>query len=461
MSAEGSQATPRVNPRLLRSYDLRGVVGDALTTADAHALGLRVATAVRAEGGARVAVGYDGRLSSPMLAAALGQGLAAGGVAAIGIGLGPTGMLYYAVHAAGMDAGVMVTGSHNPSDQNGFKIVIGGEPVHGEALRQLIEREPLQAGGGSVEPLAIEDAYLDRLLAASGGARPLRIGWDPGNGATGDVVRRLTERLPGEHRLINVTVDGRFSAHHPDPSVPENLEQLRTLVRHEGLDLGIAFDGDGDRIGVVDGDGAIVWPDQLLLLLARDVLRDHPGAAIVGDVKSSRVLFDGIAAAGGRAVVSRSGYVLVREAMLRAGAPLAGEMSGHIFYADRWHGTDDAVHVAMRLLAALGRGDESLARFRRSLPETFATPEIRLPCADAAKTTVLDAVAAGLAGSAIDRTDGLRVTTEDGWWLLRASGTEPKLTARVEAWSPDGLERLRAELFARLSAAGWCDAASG
>ena len=445
---------PRVNPRLVRSYDLRGVVGDALTASDARALGLRVAGAVRERGRARTAVGHDGRDSSPALAAALTEGLIAGGAQVSAIGLGPTGMLYYAVHAHGHDAGVMVTGSHNPADQNGFKIVIGGDPVHGDALRSLVDRMPAESPGGGAAALDVGDAYRARLLDAAAGAKPLRIGWDPGNGATGAVVQRLAAALPGEHRLINEAIDGRFPAHHPDPSVPENLAQLQALVRDGGLDLGLAFDGDGDRIGVVDGDGAIVWPDQLLLLLAQDVLRDHPGAAIVGDVKSSRTLFDGVAAAGGRPVVTRSGYVLVREAMLAERAPLAGEMSGHIFYTDRWYGADDALHVAMRLLAALGRRSESLSQFGRALPQTFATAEIRLPCPDDRKQAILDAVAGGLTG-AVDRTDGLRVTAPDGWWLLRASGTEPKLTARVEAWTPDGRDRLRAELVTRLTAAGW------
>ena len=456
-------AASRVNPRLVRSYDLRGIVGTDLTEDDAFALGVRVAAAARSYGGGRVAVGYDGRLSSPALAAALSNGLAAGGATAVGVGLGPTGMLYHAVHAHGCDAGVMVTGSHNPPDQNGFKIVVAGEPIYGDALRRLVDGEGCKADGGSVATLAIADAYHARLLEAAEGAAALRVGWDPGNGATGAVVARLAATLPGEHRLMNAEIDGRFPGHHPDPSVPENLEQLQALVRDEALDLGIAFDGDGDRIGVVDGEGAIVWADQLLLLLARDVLRDRPGAPIVGDVKSSRVLFDGIADAGGRAVMSPSGYVLVRRAMLDCGAPLAGEMSGHIFYADRWHGSDDAVHVAMRLLAALRRSGHSLAAFRRSLPQTFTTPELRLPCPDTDKRRVLDAVEAALVaqGAKVDRADGLRVSTADGWWLLRASGTEPKLTARVEGWTAAGMERLRDALFGHLSAAGWCDEASG
>lgn len=447
-----------VNPALVRSYDLRGVVGDTLMPADAWRLGLRIAGAVRGTDKRRVAVGYDGRVSSPVLADALCEGLAAGGASVANVGLGPTGMLYFAMQAERCDAGVMVTGSHNPPDQNGFKIVVGGEPKYGAALRALVQGDAAEVAGGSIQAVAIADRYHLRLVEAAAGARPMRIGWDPGNGATGGVLRRLASDLPGEHHVINEVIDGAFPAHHPDPSVRENLGQLQALVRAQALDLGIAFDGDGDRIGVVDGDGEIVWPDQLLLLLARDILRDHPGAAIAGDVKSSRVLFDGIVAAGGRAVVSPSGYVLVREAMLREAAPLAGEMSGHIFFADRWYGTDDALHVAMRLLAALGRSGQRLADFRSSLPQTFATPELRLPCPDARKAGVLDAVAAALAGEAVDRTDGLRVTSPEGWWLLRASGTEPKLTARVEAWTAAGLDRLQAELFDRLNAAGWSDA---
>jgi phosphomannomutase len=342
----------------------------------------------------------------------------------------------------------MVTGSHNPADQNGFKLLVGTEPVHGGALARLVRTPPAPAPGGAAAALEEADAYLDRLAAAAAGAPALRVGWDPGNGATGEVLERLVARLPGEHRVINGAIDGHFPAHHPDPSVPANLEQLAALVVDEGLDLGIAFDGDGDRIGVVDRTGAIVWPDQLILYLAQDVLRARPGAAIVADVKSSRVLFDGVAAAGGRAVMSPSGYVLVRDAMLREGAPMAGEMSGHIFYADGWNGTDDALHVAMRLLAAQARGGD-LAAFRAALPATFATPELRVGCADDRKAAVLAAVGARATGE-IDRTDGLRVSEPDGWWLLRVSGTEPKLTARVEGWSEAGrdrmLDRLRAEL---------------
>lgn len=449
------RSAPAVNPRLIRSYDLRGQVGRDLTEVDAYALGLRVGTAVRAQGGRAVAVGYDGRCSSPMLEAALVGGLVEAGAEVQRTGLGPTGQLYYAVHARRLDGGVMVTGSHNPSDQNGFKILVGTEPVYGQQLRALIEHVPDLAPGGVARALGIADAYVDRLVQAAQGAPPLRIGWDAGNGATGEVVRRLTERLPGDHHLLHCRIDGRFPAHHPDPSDPANLAELQQLVRAEELDLGIAFDGDGDRIGVVDAEGEILWPDQLLLFLAEDLLAAHGDAPIVADVKSSRVLFDGIATAGGRGVLSPSGYVLVREAMKREGAPLAGEMSGHLFFAHDWYGTDDALHNAMRLLAAVGRRG-NVTEWRRRLPRTHATPELRLDCPDGDKAGVIAEVERALAADvlAIDRLDGLRVTTSDGWWLLRASGTEPKLTARVEAWDEKGLARLRDDLLTRLQRAG-------
>lgn len=441
-----------VNPRLVRSYDLRGKVGRDLGDGDAHALGL--AYAAGQPTGARIAVGYDGRLSSPALEAALVAGLVAGGMHVERIGCGPTGMLYHAVHSGGLDGGIMVTGSHNPPDENGFKLLCGIEPIFGPELAALVTQAPALHPGGRAGSRPVRDDYLATLAAAARDAPALRIGWDPGHGATAEIVAALARRLPGTHVLMNATIDGRFPAHHPDPSDPANLAPLQTCVSEQKLDLGIAFDGDGDRIGVIGPDGRIIWPDQLMLFLARDLLARLPGASIVADVKSSRALFDGIARAGGRAVMAPSGYVLIRERMFRQDAPFGGEMSGHIFFRDGWTGTDDAIHVAMRLLSALGRAD--LRAFLATLPATVATPELRLPCPDDAKAPILAAVADGLAGAQVDRTDGVRVDVEDGWWLLRASGTEAKLTARIEADNAAALARLRAELFDRLTAAGWC-----
>jgi phosphomannomutase len=447
---------PRINPAAVRSYDLRGVVGRELGPNDAHALGLAFATAARAQRLRSVAVGRDGRESSPLLEEALVAGLVAGGLRARRIGLGPTPMLYFAVHACGFDGGIMVTGSHNPRDENGFKLLLGAEPVYGAALRKLVSLEPRRQAGGAEGECSVTGAYLQSLAHLARAAKPFKVVWDCGSGALGAVIEELTQMLPGRHVLLNARVDGRFPAHHPDPSIAANLRELQAAVVAHGADLGIAFDGDGDRIGVVDETGAIVLADQLLLLLAADALERQPGAAIVADVKSSRVLFEGIRRLGGRAVMAPSGYVLVRAAMLAAAAPLAGEMSGHIMFAGAWHGSDDALYVAMRLLQALTRFGASLAEFRRALLRTIATPELRIACPAVRKHAVIREVALRVkaSGAQIDTTDGVRVTNKDGWWLLRASGTESKLTARCEAGDEDSLARLRSMLIRQLRASG-------
>lgn len=444
-----------VNPEAVRSYDLRGVVGRQLDLGDARQLGLAYATWVRARGLRRIAVGRDGRLSSPDLERALIEGLVAGGMLVHRIGLGPTPQLHFAVHAHALDGGIMVTGSHNPREENGFKLMIGLEPVHGETLRALVATRGSPATGGTVVDFPVSHAYVTRLQAQvrAGG---LTVVWDCGNGAAGALIKHLTQGLPGRHFLLNAKVDGSFPAHHPDPSIAANLRELRAMVVAHEADLGIAFDGDGDRLGVVDESGAIVWPDQVLLLLAAEVLRVAPGACVVADVKSSRVLFEGIARMGGRPVMVPSGYVRVRDAMRRERAPLAGEMSGHLFFAECWQGTDDALFAAARLLDCLGGVRRSLGEFRRRLPATAATPELRIPCPDDRKPEVLRRVAERLAaaGAQVDTTDGLRVTEPDGWWLLRASGTEPKLTIRCEAADESGLRRLRQSVGAHLEACG-------
>ena len=444
-----------INPEAIRAYDLRGVVGRHLDLDDARQVGLAYATWGRARGLRRIAVGRDGRLSSPDLERALLEGLVAGGMRVHRIGLGPTPQMHFAVHTYGLDGGIMVTGSHNPREENGFKLMVGTEPVHGETLRALVATTPSPASGGTLIDFPVAQAYISRLQAQVRGGHPTVV-WDCGNGAVGAVIERLTQGLPGRHFLLNSRVDGRFPAHHPDPSVAANLRELRAMVLAHEAHVGIAFDGDGDRLGVVDETGTILWPDQVLLLLATEVLRDRPGASVVADVKSSRVLFDGIAGLGGRPVMAPSGYVRVRDAMRRERAPLAGEMSGHIFFSECWQGTDDALFAAVRLLACLARTRRTLAQFRRGLPPTAATPELRIPCPDARKAQVLRQVAQRLAaaGAQVDTTDGLRVTQPEGWWLLRASGTEPKLTIRCEAADESGLARLRAPLGAHLDACG-------
>jgi phosphomannomutase len=454
----------RFDPTILREYDIRGIVGTTLFPADAHALGRLFATVLAEAGGRRAAVGYDGRLTSPEFEAALVEGLAEGGADVVRIGRGPTPMLYYAAATpgdyGGVDGGIMVTGSHNPPDHNGFKIVLGGKPFFGEAIQKLrgmaLALGPAGAARGRIEEHSVFDAYVARLAKDYDGTRPLTVAWDCGNGATGDVVTALVPRLPGRHILINETIDGTFPAHHPDPTVPENLVQLQQKVKAESCDLGIAFDGDGDRIGVVDARGRILWGDQLLIVLARDVLTRHPGAPILADVKASQVLFDEIAAAGGKPQMVATGHSLIKAALAATGAPLAGEMSGHIFFADRYYGFDDAVYVAVRLLGILARANESLADMLDKLPPAFNTPELRVPCDDLRKFAVVEEVRDRLRrrGADVVDIDGVRVRNSDGWWLLRASNTQAVVVVRAESTSQAGLDRLKTQLAAELASSG-------
>jgi len=448
------------DPSMLREYDIRGIIDETLHPADALAVGRAFGTIVARAGGKRVVVGYDGRLSSPSLEPPLVDGLKASGLTVLRIGRGPTPMLYYAAVRESADGAAMVTGSHNPPDHNGFKMVLGGRPFYGEAIRQLgriAESGDLVTGTGDEHRLDITDAYVARLAKDwDGGSRALSVVWDNGNGAAGEVLGRLIEQLPGRHVLLNGTIDGRFPAHHPDPTVPKNLDQLIGEVRSQHADLGIAFDGDADRIGVVDNTGAILFGDALMVLLARDVLSRNPGATIIADVKASQVLFDEITRAGGNALMWRTGHSLIKAKMAETGAPLAGEMSGHIFFAERWYGFDDALYAAVRLLGVLARSGRPLSELRGELPEVVNTPELRFACPEDRKFAIVAEVAGRLKarGARLSDIDGVRVATADGWWLLRASNTQAVLVARAEARDAAGLERLKAALVAELAASG-------
>jgi phosphomannomutase len=453
--------THQFESTVLREYDIRGIVGRTLHTADAFAIGRVFGSIVARSGGKRVAVGYDGRLTSPELEQALVAGLRASGMEALRIGRGPTPMLYYAATTQETDGAVMVTGSHNPADYNGFKMMLGRKPFFGE---QILQIGTLAAAGdvvpeatGEERTIDIADDYIARLLADwDGGDRMLKVVWDNGNGAAGDVLAKLVESLPGEHVVLNGTIDGRFPAHHPDPTVPANLAELIAAVRAQGADVGIAFDGDADRIGLVDDSGEILFGDQLMVVLARDVLKSHPGATIIADVKASQVLFDEIAKAGGTPMMWKTGHSLIKSKMAETGSPLAGEMSGHIFFADRWYGFDDALYAAVRTLGIVARMDGSLSAVREALPHVINTPEVRFDCDDRRKFAVIQEVAARLSaeGAKVSPIDGVRVQTADGWWLLRASNTQAVLVARCEATSAVGLERLKAALVKQLAASG-------
>ena len=448
-----------LDPTILRAYDIRGIVGETLSEPDADAIGRAFGTVIRAEGGRRVCVGYDGRLHSPALESALVDGLQSTGAEVVRVGLGPTPMLYFAVHRLDADAGVMVSGSHNPPEYNGFKLLTASGAFHGEdilGLGRIAARGAFATGRGVREDRPALDDYVDRIARDYDGVRPLSVAWDAGNGSAGEAMRLLCARLPGTHRLLNADIDGTFPAHHPDPAAPGNLRQLMTAVTAEDCELGIAFDGDGDRIGVVDGAGRILWGDQILMLLARDILARRPGATVIADVKASQTLFDEIARLGGVPLMWRTGHSLIKDKMAETGAALAGEMSGHIFIADGYFGYDDALYAAVRLLGILSRSRETLAEIRERLPAAVATPELRFPCADARKFAVVEEIRARLRAqeAEMSEVDGVRVRTGDGWWLLRASNTEDALVARCEAADEDGLARLKASLGRLLEGSG-------
>ncbi|HKT14509.1 MAG TPA: phosphomannomutase/phosphoglucomutase [Allosphingosinicella sp.] len=446
------------NPTSLREYDIRGIVGETLGERDAYAVGRGFATLVRRAGGTRVAVGFDGRESSPALEKALIRGLNESGTDVARIGLGPTPMLYFAEAELEVDGGIMITGSHNPAEYNGFKMVLQGNAFFGEAIQTLgrmaAERD-WEEGSGTVGEAEVMDLYVERLLRNfDGGA--FRIAWDAGNGAAGPVVEKLVPRLPGEHHLLYTDVDSRFPNHHPDPTDEKNLADLKALVLEKKLDFGIAFDGDGDRIGAVDGQGRVVWGDQLLSILAEPVLRAEPGATIIADVKASQALYDRIAELGGTPLMWKTGHSLIKSKMKETGAPLAGEMSGHIFFAHDYYGFDDALYSAVRLIRAVTMLGGSLTALRDAMPPMINTPELRFQVDESRKFPVVDEVLARLkaSGAKVDRTDGARVNTDDGWWLLRASNTQDVLVARAEARSEDALQRLVAQIDEQLARSG-------
>ena len=453
------------DPTVLREYDIRGIIGETLGADDARAIGRGFASLLREAGGKKVAVGYDGRVSSPMLEHALIEGLTASGCDVVRVGMGATPMLYYAeASQEDVDGGIQITGSHNPANYNGFKMVFQGRPFFGEDIKtigQLAAEGDWKNGEGHVETREIEDAYIDRMLEGldgidAGQLAELKIGWDAGNGAAGPALEKLAAKLPGEHHLLYTEVDGNFPNHHPDPTVEANLADLRALVAEKNLDFGIAFDGDGDRIGAIDGEGRVIWGDQLLSIFAEDVLSRHPGATIIADVKASRALFDRVAELGGKPLMWKTGHSLVKSKMKETKSPLAGEMSGHIFFADDYYGFDDALYGAIRLIAASARLGKSVTELRSAMPAMVNTPELRFQVDESRKFAAIDEVKARLAGTdaEVNDTDGVRVNTADGWWLLRASNTQDVLVARAESMDQAGLDRLVAQIDEQLAASG-------
>jgi phosphomannomutase len=450
--------THQFNPTILREYDIRGIVGDTLTEADAYALGRTYAAVAREEGARRIAVGRDGRTHSGMLEAALVRGLTEGGIDTVLTGMGPSPMLYFATHYLDVDGGIQVTGSHNPADYNGFKLLLKGRSVFGSEIQGIGDRAASGTwsdGNGTTEEVDIREAYVNRLLEGFSG-EAYRIGWDAGNGAAGPVLDMLVERLPGQHHVIFSEVDGSFPNHHPDPTVEKNLADLKELVARKQLDFGIAFDGDGDRIGAVDAKGRVIWGDQLLMILAEPVLKEQAGATIIADVKASQTFFDRVAELGGSPLMWKTGHSLIKSKMKETGAPLAGEMSGHIFFKHRWYGFDDALYAAVRLIEAVSQSGKSLTELKDAMPRAIATPEMRFQVDEARKFTIVEEVRDRLSaqGAEVDATDGVRVSTNEGWWLLRASNTQDVLVARAEAADQDALDRLIQQIDDQLTKSG-------
>lgn len=453
VSRAAAPTPPLLDDTIFRDYDIRGTVGKNLSVDIAYHIGCAFGSYCRQQGLKNIAIGYDGRLTSPAFAAAVTEGVMRVGCQVVSIGMGPTPMLYFAVKHLPTDAGMMITGSHNPPDMNGFKMVTKHGPVFGDAvqeIKRIIQSQTYSHGTGTQHDHPIASAYVARLLQdARLQDTHLNIAWDAGNGAAGAILPALLDKLPGQHLRLYCDVDGRFPNHHPDPTVDANLIDLITAVRDNKCDLGIAFDGDGDRIGVVDENGGIIRSDMLLALYAADVLARHPGAPIIGDIKCSAVLFDEITRLGGQPVIWKTGHSLVKAKMQEMNAPLAGELSGHIFFADGYYGFDDGLYCAIRLLNLL-TGDKKLSQLLAHLPRTTATPEVRFEVEEAEKFTLItrmqDHVRAQAAAhpdwSLID-IDGIRVNSQDGWWLMRASNTQNVLCTRAEATTPEGLQRLQ------------------
>lgn len=454
----------KLDPTILREYDIRGIVGETLNAEEVRSLGRGFGSIAReqitSDSVPSVAVGYDGRLSSPEFSQAVCEGLMASGVDVENVGCGPTPMLYYATHKLKADAGVMITGSHNPPNYNGIKLVLAGKPFFGEDIQRLgkrIEVGDFHGGTGNIKTCNLQSYYVKRILHDFSGTKELSVAWDPGNGSSGGVIQELIKSLPGKHFLINEQIDGSFPAHHPDPTVESNLDQLKDTVTKNKCDLGIGFDGDGDRIGLIDSQGRVIWGDKILILLARDVLQNNPGQTIIADVKASKIFFDEITKAGGKPIMCATGHSLIKSKMLELGSPLAGEMSGHIFFADKYFGYDDAIYAAIRLLTILSNSDQSLSQMYDDLPKTLITPELRIDCSEERKFNVIDEIQNRLSRAediTVYDIDGVRVESKEGWWLIRASNTQSILVARCEATNEDGLSFLKDQIRQHLVASG-------
>jgi phosphomannomutase/phosphoglucomutase len=445
----------KINPLIFREYDIRGKVDEDLTPEFTEILGRACGTYFRRHGCREVTVGRDCRLSSPQLASALTRGLLSTGCSVEDIGVVPTPVLYFNVFRRKKEAAIMITGSHNPPDQNGFKIMLGEETLFGPAIQELYalikEGQFIQADPGEVTSYDVIPEYIDFITSDIRLEKPLKVVLDAGNGTAGAVAGPIFRRLGCEVIELYCDMDGRFPNHHPDPTLPEAMKDLISTVLSQGADFGVGYDGDGDRIGVVDDRGKIIWGDQLLILYASDLLPKNPGAAIISEVKASKVLYSEIERLGGRPIMWKTGHSLIKKKLREEGALLAGEMSGHIFFADRYFGFDDAIYASCRLAEILSRSSEKLSSLLAYLPPTYYTPEIRIYASDEVKFKIVEELKKELQPlyPVID-IDGVRVIFPQGWALVRASNTQAVLVLRFEADSPEALEEIQKEIKTRL-----------
>ncbi|MCX7973004.1 MAG: phosphomannomutase/phosphoglucomutase [Candidatus Aminicenantes bacterium] len=446
-----------VNPQIFREYDIRGKVAQDLTANFAEILGRACGTYFQEHGCREVAVGRDCRLSSPELAAWLIRGLLSTGCNVEDIGVVPTPVLYFNVFKRKKEAAIMITGSHNPPDQNGFKIMLGEETLYGPRIQELYrlvkEERFVQNKPGEVIQYDVIPEYIDFIINNIKLKKPLKIVLDAGNGTAGVVAGPIFKKLGCEVIELYCEMDGRFPHHHPDPTLPEALKELIDKVLMTGADFGVGYDGDGDRLGVVDDKGKIIWGDQLLILYAKDLLPKNPGAAIISEVKASKVLYSEIERLGGRPIMWKTGHSLIKKKLREEGALLAGEMSGHIFFADRYFGFDDAIYASCRLAEIVAQSDQKLSSLLAYLPPTYYTPEIRLYASDEVKFKIVDELKKELSPlyPLIDL-DGVRVIFPQGWALVRASNTQAVLVLRFEADTPEALEKIQQEIKSKLEA---------
>lgn len=439
-----------INPKIFREYDIRGIVGEDLDAAVVETLGRAMGTFFLGRGQKDVAVGRDCRLSSPEFASAIARGLLSTGCDVTDLGVIPTPLLYFSVFHEKKEAGVMITGSHNPPEHNGFKMMSGEETLYGktiQALYEIVRKGTYPRGEGRLSSLDIVSEYQDYVSQNVRFSRPIKVVIDAGNGTGGVVAVPLFRKMGAEVVDIFCDMDGRFPNHHPDPTLPEAMQGLIAKVRESGAELGIGYDGDADRIGVVDDQGRIIWGDQLLIVFARDILPGRPGAAVISEVKASKVLYEEIEKLGGRPIMWRTGHSLIKKKIKEEKAPLAGEMSGHIFFADRWFGFDDAIYASARLLEILSRSTKKLSALMADLPITYSTPEIRIYASDEVKFRIVDEVRRELAAlyPVID-IDGVRAIFPKGWGLVRASNTQAVIVLRFEADTEADLAAIQKEV---------------